>query len=391
MKKSRSPRSAKSPEVPARDPYRLETVARACHLLKAFSDGDALSLKEVVARTGLNKSIAFRLLRTLENSGLIRGVGGHQYQSNVRLLGSRRYRIGFGAQAEDNPFAVTVTESVRHAAAQEDIDLIILNNSYSANTAVKNARRFIAEGIDLAIEFQVHERAAPLISSLFQEARIPLVAVDIPHPGATFYGVDNYRVGLSAGRFLAHWAKQHWGAAVDEVLMLELEIAGFLPHLRLLGAEEGMRQILPGLGQSCVVHLDTRGDFCQALELTRKHLHRVSKRRTLLAGVNDGSLLGSLSAFEETGRADHCAAVGLGADVSMRTELRRPGSRLIGAIAFFPEQYGNDLIRLALDILRRKPVPPAIHVRHQLVTPINIDCFYPNERLQAGQGKSTPL
>jgi ribose transport system substrate-binding protein len=86
-----------------------------------------------------------------------------------------------------------------------------------------------------------------------------------------------------------------------------------------------------------------------------------------------------LSAFEESGRADQCFAIGLGADVTMRAELRRPGTRLIGAIAFFPEHYGDDLIRLALEILRRKPVPPAVYVRHRLVTAENIDHFYPTE------------
>jgi len=35
---------------------------------------------------------------------------------------------------------------------------------------------------------------------MFAEARIPTMAIDIPQPGAVYYGVDNYRAGLMAGR-----------------------------------------------------------------------------------------------------------------------------------------------------------------------------------------------
>ena len=60
-----------------------------------------------------------------------------------------------------------------------------------------------------------------------------------------------------------------------------------------------------------------------------------------------------------------------------RQELRRPATRLIGSVAYFPESYGEELIPLALAILQKKPVPPAVFVKHQLITPKNIDLLYP--------------
>ena len=36
----------------------------------------------------------------------------------------------------------------------------------------------------------------------FQRAGIPVIAVDIPLPGATFFGADNYRAGRMAGEAL---------------------------------------------------------------------------------------------------------------------------------------------------------------------------------------------
>jgi ribose transport system substrate-binding protein len=50
-------------------------------------------------------------------------------------------------------------------------------------------------------------------------------------------------------------------------------------------------------------------------------------------------------------------------------------------VGYFPEKYGDGLLRLALDILGGKPVPPAVFVRHHLITPDNVDHFYPNDVL----------
>jgi ribose transport system substrate-binding protein len=50
-------------------------------------------------------------------------------------------------------------------------------------------------------------------------------------------------------------------------------------------------------------------------------------------------------------------------------------------VGYFPEKYGDGLLKLALDILAGRPVPPAVFVRHQLITPENVDHFYPNDLL----------
>jgi hypothetical protein len=36
---------------------------------------------------------------------------------------------------------------------------------------------------------------------------------------------------------------------------------------------------------------------------------------------------------------------------------------------------------LALDILAHKPVSPAVFTNHQIITPENVDHFYPNDSL----------
>ncbi len=53
-------------------------------------------------------------------------------------------------------------------------------------------------------------------------------------------------------------------------------------------------------------------------------------------------------------------------------------------MGFFPERYGDGVLKLALDILGHRPAPPALFVHHQLITPENVDHIYPNDALLGG-------
>lgn len=355
---------------------------RACDLLEAFTvDGEALRLRDLAARTGMNRSTAFRLLRTLQSRGLIERSRDQEFRSRVGPIKRRRYRIGYAAQSSGFAFARDVTEGILRAAAERNLDLMVLDNRYSSKVAVRNVEVFVREAVELVIEFQTDEHVAPIISSKLHDANIPLIAIEIPHPGGTFFGIDNYRAGVTAGRHLGRWCREHWQGQVDEILLLELAMAGSLPRSRLAGTIAGIVEILPGTESCHPIRLDGNGEFGASLEAVRKHLQRSRGRRILVGTVNDPSALGAVRAFEEAGRAAHVAVIGHGGTIEGRTELRTPGSRLVGSVAYFPERYGDAIMTLAVDILAGKPLPPALFVKHHLLTLENVDHFYPNDSL----------
>jgi ribose transport system substrate-binding protein len=360
-----------------RDPHRIQVVVRACEVLKAFQhDGEALVLSDVVTRTGISKTTVFRLLQSLVAGGLVQRVGARAYRCQVRPLLSRPFRLGFAAQ-QDSEFSSEVTRSLQHAAARERVEMIIVNNRYSAREAFRNADLLIRERVDLVLEFQIYERMGPVIASKFLEAGIPVIAIEIPQPGATYFGANNYRAGLIGGKALGLWAKENWDEKVEQVLLLELPIAGPIPQLRITGMLDGLQAELPSISSSPVAHLDGKGRFEQVLDKVRRYLRRTQLKRTLVGAVNDTSALAAVRGFEEAGAAHLCAVMGQNATADARNELRRSGTRLIGSVAYFPERYGDELIPLALGILEKKPAPPAVFVKHQLITPKNVDLVYP--------------
>jgi ribose transport system substrate-binding protein len=362
--------------------YLNESVSRACDILMAFRfEGELLRLRDLVERTGLSKATAFRIVNTLTSRGLVERAGRFQYRSKTRLLQHRNLTLGYAAQTSEFAFSRAVTESIERAAAKEGISLITVNNRYSTNIALRNADLLIREKVALVMEFQIDEHAAPIISGKYREAGIPMIAIEIPHPGAIYYGADNYRAGLMGGRYLGRWAKQHWEGRVDEVILLEVPRAGPLPQSRLAGALQGLKEVLPSAENVGIFRFDCNGQFGRSLNLVRNHLRRTRAQRTLVAAINDPSAIGALRAFEEAGRAQNCAVMGQNASVEARSEMRRLGSRLIGSVGYFPEKYGDGLIPLALEIIHKKHALPAIFVEHKLVTSDNVDQLYPNDPL----------
>jgi ribose transport system substrate-binding protein len=364
----------------AEDIYEIEAVRRACELLKAFeSDEEVLRLRDLVARTGINTTTAFRLLHTLEQQGFLERVRRHGYRSKIKAKQTRRYKFGYASQGEDCGFAQEWTESIVRAAGNHDVDLISLDNGFDPGIALQNADCLVQAKVDLAIEHQFNERIAPAISAKFRTANIPLIAMGAGHPGATYFGGNNYAAGLIGGRALGQWAKLHWRGKADELALIELSMAGPLLRSRLKGVEVGVKQVLPDLKN--VVYLTGKGQFGGTMEVVRRHLRTTRSRYLLLGAVNDPCALGALRAFEEAGWDQYCAVMGQGGAIEARTELRRPLTRLIGTVGFFPETYGESIMRLAHNLLSNQSVPPAVFTKHQLITADNVDQYYPQDPL----------
>lgn len=360
--------------------YAVNSVLRAASILKSFShSSEVLELREIAARVGLAKPTAFRLLNTLVEADLVARTGRTGYRTCVHINRSRPFRIGYCAQSQVVPFTSAVTESLTTAADRANITLLTLNNGFSATRALQNATYLVKERVDLVINSQLHTRVAPAISAAFLSASIPFIAVDIPHPGAIYFGADNYKAGRAAGLHLGRWSQKVWKGEVDHILLLRAEAGGPTLNSRLDGMLNGISEFVRRDHSVPITHLDTKGQFERTLDAVRKFLRLVKPRHALVGAVNDISALAALQAFRDMGMEKHCALAGQDACLEARNEMRRKDTRFVCSVAYFPERYGEELIKLSLDILYRKNVPSASFIKHELVTPDNVDRIYPND------------
>lgn len=368
------------------------SVVRACSILRCFERiRGPIGLAEVAELTSLDKATAYRILTTLVAQGMIERLSKNAYAPMSRGIKGRVFRLGFASQSEEFSFSRLVAESIQTSAYDAGLDLMVLNNRYSAAAAVRNAEHFVRQQVDLVIEFQTSQDRASTVSSRLLDASIPIIAIEIPHPGANYFGANNQRAGALAGKALVHGCQEHWNGQFDQLLLLELPTAGPLVHSRLTSLVSEIRKSFPNVSADQIRFVNTNGRFDESLEAIRKYLRRGKKQRVLLGAINDPSCLGALRAFEEAGRSADCLAVSHNGSLEARIELRRPGSSLIGSIAYFPEQYGEAVIRLALDKLRGKPIPPASFVKHALLTRDTVDTFYPQDGILSEQQSDSLL
>ncbi len=291
------------------------------------------------------------------------------------------YRVGFANLSERIPFAVDVRRGLERAAHDAGIvDLVVADNRLDGEHAVAVARRLLDEGIDLLIEYQVDAQAGEVIMSRCRAAGVPAIAVDIPMLGATFFGVDNYRAGYMAGDGLGRWICGHWQGQLERLVVLEEPRTGQFAATRMRGQIEGLQQHVGPLSEAKIVRVDC-GNTAETTAARLRPLllgpELAGLHRIAMISINDDAATGAIAAARAVGRAGDIIVVGQGADRRAREELLRADSRLVGSTSYMPERYGEQLVPLALSILRREPVPPAVYVEHHFITAENLAEFYP--------------
>jgi ribose transport system substrate-binding protein len=232
--------------------------------------------------------------------------------------------------------------------------------------------------VDLIIEYQFHAQAGNVIMDKLKRAGIPVIAVDIPLPGATFYGADNYRAGYMAGEALGRWIKGNWQGHLAILLKLETSRVGPLTGARLQGLHEGLESVVGPIAPERVLALDSPVIVDEAESFILDLLPSLPTNvQIAIIAINDDAAVGALAAFEKVGRLHQVVAVGQNADQIGRAALRRPGFPFVGSTQYAPEHYGEQLLELALKILNGEAVPPAIYNQHVFITKDNLNEYYP--------------
>jgi ribose transport system substrate-binding protein len=347
--------------------YLIPILSKALDVIELLErDHAPLTLEDVYQKTNISKTSVYRILKTLVHRGYLAQTQNGQYRLVSR---PRRLHFGFAVQSAELPFSEAVAHSVSAAAAASGVELIMLDNRFDPEVALRNAEEFVARRVDLVLEFQVEEAIAPRVAHIFKKADIPLVAIDVPHPNATYFGVDNFEVGYEAGALLGNYALRKWKGSVDKVLGVGFNEAGSFVQSRITGAFEGIRERLRDLTDDRFFQIEGRG-MREASHLAMKEFLRASNsgEHTLVAAATDSSALGVLDAIREAGREPDFAIVGQDCIPEAHEERRGGSSAFIGSISHEAESYGPRLIQLGIALLRGYTVPPYNYVHHRAVT-----------------------
>jgi ribose transport system substrate-binding protein len=263
------------------------------------------------------------------------------------------------------------------------LDMIYYDNGGDAEKAVGNAREAVSSKVDLLIEYNSDAKANAEIGRHLKTAGIPLLAVNYSIPGAPLYTADNIAAGRIAGEALGKFAKENWPDQTPVAAILgDVSDPGAAVTARIQGLTEGLLQELSDLSP---VQLDSAGHSVRAGSVLAKFLVTQTRRKILVAALDDASALAAKSAVETAGRMSDCVIVSQGADRSIHggasekkeIDPANRGSVILGSVAYFFDRYGYEILPIALRMLRGEQVPPQTFTKHVLISAKNVFVEYP--------------
>lgn len=226
--------------------------------------------------------------------------------------GASALTVGFCNIAETAEQHYKVKENMEAAAAERGWDLVYMNNKLDGQTAVANADAMLLRDIDYFIEFNVDISVAPTIMEKMDDAGIPVIAVDIEHPGAIYFGADNYGVGPIVGKYLGELVKEKWGEA-DALLIIEDSISGETVLARTDNVVDGFLEVFPDFPEDKVFYIDGGLDPTEAQEMTSNFLSaHPDFEKIAIAPAHSTYRIGAQAAIETAGRDTNCLMVSQG-------------------------------------------------------------------------------
>jgi ribose transport system substrate-binding protein len=357
--------------------YHSGTFEKGLDVLETLERShDPLRVQDVVELTSLERAAVFRLLCTLEDRGYIERLPDKRYRAVNRRW---RPRIAYVAPLFGNSFRNDVTAGLQGAAVQGEMELVLVEsedqNLESQLAAVQN---LISSGVNLVILFQRIGAMGYVLADRLIHAGVPVISVDNPIPGALYFGGNSYRAGLLAGAALGRFAKEHWNSSFDKLLLLESSLSAPENRARTTGSVEGIREVLGDVPESKIMHLDgLAGREASRLACADAFASLPAKSRVLISSFNDIGAAGALQAVCAAKLQKRAVIVGQNGSAESRAELMLPESPIIASVAYFPEKYGEKLIRLASSVLAHEKTPLAVYTDHVLLDHDNIYQYYP--------------
>ena len=290
-----------------------------------------------------------------------------------------QFVLAFANLQRDIAFGVLVENGIVDNADSAGVELVIADNRLDGPTALANAQSFVRRDVDSVIEFQTDVNFGPTVMNEFDQAGIGVIAIDIPMPGATFFGANNPRSGFMGGAYLAQAAIAEWGAdQVNEGYFVvgELPQSGAIPAMRTGGQIAGFQSVAEGFPEDHIILIDTSNTLQGSFEQMSNVLGRIPEGvPIMITAINDQSTTGMLRAVQQAGREDVALAVGMGAD---ELDTLMGEDRMIASVGYFPERYGNYLVPMSLMALAGHDLPPAVLMNHVMISPSNVCDYYPD-------------
>lgn len=306
---------------------------------------------------------------------------------------AKQYSLSFANVLESGELFVQFGNGVEEAARVAGIKLKRYNNALDGPTAINNARLMVQDQPDLILEYNGVEGIGESLRKIFDDAKIPFIAINVPVPGGTWFNLVNKEIGTDTANIVVPLAKaKGWSGADTTVLIIQGSTAGeevndCVRYFMVTAAKAlGMPEVNPsditaltttiGTGG---VQVDGKGTLEESYTQVKNALQTIpADRHILLYSINDDSVLGGWRAITESQREANTIVAGLGGSIAALKELRS-NPQWVAEGSVFATHWGQYLMAMAVAILGGVTPPPLTKSPQAVLVKDTVDKYYDAE------------
>ena len=335
---------------------------------------------------------------TTESAGQAATAGGKTYDEYRAMAVAGKYEgepakghtMAFANIIKSFPFCTSVENNIVEQwklAGGADADLTVLDNAADAAIAVQNKDIIFNKKPEVFLQFQFDAKINDQIAVEAKEKGIFIIAIDVPVGDFPFMGVDNYGTAVLTGDWAIEQIEKMGGIdKVDLVLYQTTPTVGETVFLRIKGSvDEFVKKYGDALdpdkegGKGVWAVVDSSSTEKAKTDFGNILAKYPDAKTIAVFCLNDQSASGYQAAADIAGRWDaaNTLVMSQGLD-ELGMQLIRDGI-VDGDSSYFPEKYGEYLIPGALAYMYggAEAVPKNMYVENVIVTPENIDQYYP--------------
>lgn len=290
--------------------------------------------------------------------------------------GEYKYKVAFCTISQANDTMVNQAENMKAYGRRHGVEVVVFDNKADAQQVLQNAEIICRDGtFDAVLNFNVDSNIAATLMDLYNEAGLPVISIDVEHPGSAFFGADNEKCGQLCGQFVTEYATENWGGTIDRLVIFDQLMAGELPRQRVLGA---IPVIADGLGieniDDITYSFDNNADSAKAQTDFASYLQsNPDAEKIAVVCLNEDMAMGCQAAAATAGREDQVVCVTNNEDFTISQWEKETAETCVKAcISFTFTHYGKWLIPAVVELLETGECADYTYVDHQIITRENM-------------------
>lgn len=284
------------------------------------------------------------------------------------------YVFGYTSMTQNNPFFITIEETIREEVEANGDQLITTDPAMDVSLQINQIEDMISQGIDAIFLNPVDFEGILPALEMLENAGVEIINYDTEVADmeyvTSYVGSDNYNAGYVVGQDVV----EKFPDGAEVIIVESIEINSI--RTRVQGFEDAISE---ADNITVIARQDGRGDLQTSMEVT-EDLLIANPNVDVIFGGNDPTALGALAAAQAQGFSgeDELYIYGVDGSPDLKRELVGGDSLIAGTGAQSPINIAKTSVEVAYQILNGEDYEENIPVETFLISDANIDEFDPD-------------